>query len=54
MSLQIKALGDCEAEKMHDELVRPEMRRGKAEAAFGVFDSRYLFRVFFRENLHLE
>lgn len=45
MSLQIEAFGKCEAEKVHDEFVRPEMRCGEAEAAFSGFDSGYSFRV---------
>ena len=38
MGLQVEPLGDCETEKVHDELVRPEVRGGEAEAAFGGFD----------------
>lgn len=45
MGLQIEPFGNGEAEEMHDELVRPEMRRGEAEAAFGVFDSGHSLRV---------
>lgn len=38
VGLQTGPSSDCDAEKMHDESVRPEMRWGGAEATFGGSD----------------
>ena len=45
MRLQVEPIGNGEAEEMSDELVRPEMGCGEAEAAFRAFDTGYSFRV---------
>ena len=43
--LQVEPLGDGEAEEVGDELVRPEMGGGEAEAAFRFLDAGDSFRV---------